>query len=65
MNKLKQELNKILKQIDSISVVLKNDDNTDEFNAELDSAAASIEECLNIIDRDEAYDDLQNQMDLD
>jgi len=65
MNKLKQELNKILKQIDSISVVLRNDDNTDEFNAELDSAATSIEECLNIIDRDEAYDDLQNQMDLD
>jgi hypothetical protein len=59
--KLINKLKKLLTEIDSIAVELENHDNTDAFCAELDSAAASLEECLEIIDRDEAYGDLLNQ----
>lgn len=71
MKNYTSKINQIVSQIDEIhrEVVAKNpfhdDENQEEALDELTSAAATLEDLCYIFERDEAYQDAKNQMNLD
>ena len=61
---LKEKLQRIHKELSSIAVDFEDPINSEDFNVELDDAMMSIEDCIDIVERNSALEDMKSQMRL-